>query len=206
VLAGLIVDEPVVHLGRVARIQQRGIVVELPQLALARLLAEPMHGDISTTTPKQLNWSDFSVSHRACSSNASRCDNKFGSYLRDLVLFLPGKRITKTVEGHMRTDDRWPTSVFNECRQCDGFWGVGVVCVDGIRAGDTLMGSTLGGRRVVVREGERRVAPSPPTSIRSALGHVRASRGRIVPKISYPLRGCFLFFLTATLFTSHKRC
>lgn len=65
------------------------------------------------------------MSHGACRANGSRCDTENTSDLRDLVLFLPGICITKAVEGHVRTDDRWPTSVFHECRQRDGLKGVG---------------------------------------------------------------------------------
>lgn len=146
-LAGLVGDAPVVHLGRVARVQQGSVAVQFAQLALARLLAKPRTVGISTTTTKSTNPSDFSVSHRARSCNGRDCANKMDRYSRDLVLFLPGKRITETVEGHMRTNDRWPTSVFNECRQSDELWGAVDVLVDGIRAGDALMGSTLGGRK-----------------------------------------------------------
>jgi hypothetical protein len=206
VLVGLVADDPVVHLRRVACTQQRRVVVELPQLALARLLAKPMHGDISTTPVKQPNRSDFSLSHRACSANESRCDINFESYLRDLVLFLPGKRITKTVEGHMRTDDRWPTSVFNECRQCDGFWGVVIVCVDGIWTGDTLMGSTLGGRKSRERRRGAGLHLSPPASIRSVLCRMRASRGRISSKFRSCCNAPSTVFLTATLFTNRQSC
>jgi hypothetical protein len=56
---------------------------------------------------------------------------KTTSYSRDLVLFLPDIGITKTVEGHMRTGNRWPTSVFNECRQFDGLRERGVVLLMG---------------------------------------------------------------------------
>jgi hypothetical protein len=81
---------PVVKLGRKARLQQGRIVVELPQFALARLYQVPMQPKISTTTTNKRNLSDFSVSHRACSSNALQSDNKIDGDLRDLSLLLPG--------------------------------------------------------------------------------------------------------------------
>ena len=49
-VAGLVCDEPVLQLGRVAGVQQGSIVVELTQLALPRELTVPIHADISTTT------------------------------------------------------------------------------------------------------------------------------------------------------------
>ena len=63
-----------VHLGRVL-IQQGSVAVQFAQLALARQLAVPVQSDISTTTRKQSNPSDFSVSHRARSSKETRCSH-----------------------------------------------------------------------------------------------------------------------------------
>lgn len=63
------------------------------------------------------------MSHRACRCSGAVFNNKFGGYSRDLDLFLLGIRIAETVKGHMRTEERWPTSVFHECRQREGFLG-----------------------------------------------------------------------------------
>jgi hypothetical protein len=123
-LTGLVADDPVEQLGRVARVQEGGTGVKLAQLALSRELAIPIGSVISTTTTKQGKTSDFPVSHRRKESFERQFDNKIAGYLRDLVLFLPGIHITKAVEGHMRADEPWPTSVFHECRQRDGIWGV----------------------------------------------------------------------------------
>lgn len=85
------------------------------------------------------------MSHATCSANDGRFMDFGGGHSRDLALLLAVMRITKAVEGHMRTDERWPTSVFHECRQRDEFWDV----VGGGRDGNAmavrgLMGSALG--------------------------------------------------------------
>jgi hypothetical protein len=44
----------------------------------------------------------------------------------------------------MKTENRWPTSVVHECRQCDELWELRDAFVDGNVVGDTrdLMGLT----------------------------------------------------------------
>jgi hypothetical protein len=59
----------------------------------------------------------------------------------------------KAVEGHMKTDNRWPTSVFHECRQCDEFSGIGEVSVDGYGDGSTLADGRMGSRAMMRKGG-----------------------------------------------------
>lgn len=91
-----------------------------------------MHNDISTTTRLIKNPSDFSVSHRREELIDTRCDNIWACDLRDLGRSLVEQSITKAFDGHMRTDGRWPTSVFHECRRNDELLKLFRALVDGI--------------------------------------------------------------------------